>query len=124
MLAERTLGQRIRGTYAHSRRGVECGGDSRVHGDAEVPILDERSIALIDAGLDPVNEGPADDRGDDIADPLTWHLLELLAVGQVLEDLRVALQLREDLLDREVLILRHTHVRDVAHLDIFKRVSI
>ena len=48
---------------------------------------------------------------------MAWDLLELLAVGQVVEDLGVALQLPNDLLEREVLVEGDSDVSHMTHID-------
>ena len=105
-------------TYTDRSRGVKRCGYLRVHVNAELLILDKLSVALIDACLDPLDERSADDRGNDIADPLPWHLPELLAVGQVLEDLGVRLELSEYLLECQVIVHGHMNVGDTAHLNV------
>ena len=89
-----------------------------VHVDAELLVLDKLGVALVDARLNPVNKWSADDRGNDIANPFPRHLPELLAVGQVLEDLGVRLELSEYLLECQVIVHGHMNVGDTAHLNV------
>ena len=48
---------------------------------------------------------------------MAWDLLELLAVGQVVEDLGVAFQLPNDLLEREILVEGDLDVSHMTHID-------
>ena len=49
------------------------------------------------------------------------HFPELLAVRQVAEHLAVAIKLRNDLFEGQVLVERHADMSNMAHLDIYRR---
>ena len=95
--------------------------DIGVHSDREVLLLHDLGVPLADSSFDPLDEWSTNHRCNDVAYPLAWHLAELLAVGQVREDLRVALQLRDDLLERQVLVERHADMSHMTHLDVCRR---
>ena len=65
------------------RWGVETRSDVLIHRDSKVKILNDLSIALIDAEFDPVNEWFSCNRYKDVADPLLWSLSQLLSLSQV-----------------------------------------
>ena len=108
-------------TYAHCIGRVEGSRNVRVHRDRKVLLLHDLDVPLVDSGLHPVDKRSTDDRRNDIAYPLPRHFPELLAVGQVVEDLGAALQLRDDLLERQVLIERHADMSHMTHLDVCRR---
>ena len=93
----------------------------RVNRDRKVLLLHDFGVPLIDSSFDPVDERSTDHSRDDIAYPLPRHLPELLAVRQVVEDLRAALQLLDDLVERQVLVEWHADMGHMIHLDVCRR---
>ena len=89
----------------------------RVHGNAKIVLLDDGGVALIDALLHPFVERLADDRGDDIDDPLPGRLAQLFAVGHVPHDFLVPIQEAEDLIEAEVLVVWDADVNDMLHMN-------
>ena len=100
---------------------MEGSRNVRVHRDRKVLLLHDLDVPLVDSGLHPVDKRSTDDRRNDIAYPLPRYLPELLAVGQVVEDLRATLQLLDDLLEREVLVERHADMGHMTHLNVCRQ---
>ena len=91
----------------------------RVHGDAEIILLDYDGVALIDALLHPFLEGLADNRGDYIDDPLPGSLAQLLTMRHVPHDFLVPIQEAEDLIEAEVLVVWDADVNDMLYMNDF-----
>ena len=100
---------------------MEGSRNVRVHRDRKVLLLHDFGVPLVDSGFDPADKRSTDHSCNDIAYPLPRYLPELLAVGQVVEDLRATLQLLDDLLEREVLVERHADMGHMTHLDVCRR---
>ena len=91
-------------------RGLEGAKNVRVHGDAEVALLHQPAVSLLDVLEYPVSKRLADDGVDHVDDPLTRKTTKLIILRQVLQRLRVLGRLREELLDAEALVLWHRQV--------------
>ena len=100
------------------RWGVETRSDVLIHRNSKVTILNDLSIALVDAEFDPVNEWFACNRGKDVANPLLWGLSQLFSARQVSVHLCILVEMREDLLEAEVLVGWHSDVDNRSHLDV------
>ena len=94
------------------RAGFELGGHLRIHGDHDLLLLRHERVPLLDLLGDPLLEVLAHDGGADVQDPLLRDLRQVGLVGQVQVDLRVLAHEGEDLLERQVLVLRHVDVLD------------
>ena len=75
-------------------------------------------VAFLVSLHDPLTEGLPDDGVGDVADELAWQSAPVLLVGQVVEHLRVLLDLLEDVVDGEGLVERYVDVADAVALDI------
>ena len=87
-------------------------GHHWVHADHDLFLFGHDGIALLDLLGDPLLEVLAHDGGADVQDPLLRDLRQVGLVGQVQVDLRVLTYEGEDLLERQVLVLRHVDVLD------------
>ena len=66
--------------------GLEGSRDLGVHVDGEASLDQHLLIPSLDLHLHPVGEDVLKDGVDDIANPLLWHLQDLLPVWQVIMD--------------------------------------
>ena len=96
------------------RAVLELAGHDRVHGDHHVALLRHQLVAVLDLLADPGLEGPVDDGGADVDDPLLRRLRQVLVVGQVRLDVGDVGDELEDLLDAQALVLRHVEVLDLV----------
>ena len=103
----------------------------RVHGDHDLFLVGHERVSLLHLVADPVLEHVAQDRGAHIDEP---DLRNLGQVDVVREELLEPGLLRgefQDLLDRQVLVLRHVdsldvinvHERSLLRQDIFQEVD-
>ena len=96
----------------------ECCHDVWVHVDAEVALLDDGGVPVVNPFLHPSREFIFGGGVDDVAEPLLWQLLPVQLIGQVLEALVVLGDEVLDLLDAERVILRDREVLDIIGLDL------
>ena len=97
---------------------METRSDVLIHRDSKVTILNDLGIALIDAEFDPVNEWFACNRGKDVADPILWGLSKLLSAWQVSIHFCIVVEVREDLLEAEVLVAWNSNMDYGSHIDV------
>jgi len=93
-------------------------GHFGVHRDHELSFLRHLGIALFDLVGDPVLELLAGHCSHNVDDPLLWRLGQVNWVGQVLDYVRVVLNLFHDLLDGQALVLGDMEVLDLVVLNV------
>ena len=111
--------------------GTELVRHHRVHLDHDLLLVGHQGISILNLLLDPGLERLSQDSGTDIDDPLLRCLRDVGFVGQVMRDSRLLAGELEDLLQGQVLVLRHVHgldfvVRDVRLLlgqDVLQKVD-
>ena len=81
--------------------------DFAVHHDLEALVLGDDDVAVVDALVDPLFEGLADDRGSDIADPRLGEVAPVSVVRIVLLHLRELTKVDPDLGEGEALVCGH-----------------
>ena len=87
--------------------GIELGGHHGIHLDHDVLLLGHEGVALLHLVDDPGLERLADHGGADVDDPLLGRLRQVRLVGHVCGDVLVLLAELADVLQREILVLRH-----------------
>ena len=70
---------------------VKAVGDVSIKFNVELFFLDYFDVSLLDLGPDPFCEFVLQDEGKDITYPLPGNLVDLLLVGEVIEDMHVSL---------------------------------
>ena len=106
-------------------RGMKGSSELRCHLDCHAPLLLDLRVPLLDPVLHPAGEHALEDGGADIADPFFGYLVDLAAVGQVLEDALVVIrQELGDVLDGEAVVLWHGDVPDVLGEDFYGNVRL
>ena len=111
--------------------GLELLRHHRVHGDHHLLLPGHLQVPILHLVDDPVLEGLANHGCTNIDDPLLRCLRDVGFVGQVMRDSRLLTGELEDLLQGQVLVLRHVHgldfvVRDVRLLlgqDVLQKVN-
>ena len=98
--------------------GLELGGHLRVHRDHDLLLLGHDGVALFDLIADPFFELLAHDYSANVDNPLLWHFLQVWLIRQVHLDPRLVANERQDLLDGEVLVLRHVQRLNSVVLDV------
>ena len=77
-------------------------------------------VSFLDLSRDPVSEWLANYGGSHVAYPLFWKTPDLLMfLGEVLEAYWVTIEKRQDIFDRECLILRHINLRNFLLFDCY-----
>ena len=90
----------------------------RVHGDHEFTLLRHQSIAFLDLLAYPVLKRRADHGSYDVHDPLLGRLGQVNLVRQVVCHDWVVVDELHDLLQRQVLVLRHAEVHNAVVLQV------
>ena len=111
--------------------GLELGGHLRVHRDHDLLLLGHDGVAILHLIADPVPERLAHNGSADINDPLLGHLPQVRVVREVHGDPRLFVDEVQDLLERQVLVLRHVQRLDrfvvqvslLATKDVFEKVD-
>ena len=98
--------------------GVELGRHHGVHFDHDLLLLGHDGVALLHLRLDPGLEGLADDSRADVHNPLLGHLRHVGLVRQVIGDVGLLAGELADLLERQVLVLRHVQGLDFGVVDV------
>ena len=98
--------------------GLELGGQLRIHVDHDLLLLRHQGVALLNLLCDPVSETLAQHGSTYIDYPLFRNLRNVNLVRHVGFDLRHRSNILKDLLEREVLVLRHIQCLDrvVGHI--------
>ena len=100
-------------------RGVdELLGHLWVHRDHQLSLLGHQGVALLDLLSHPLLEWCAKHGCNDVDEPLLGRLWEVDLIGQVVGDIRVVVEEHHDLLQRQVLVLRHVEVLDAVVLEV------
>ena len=102
----------------HMCRGLEFGCHLWVEGDHHLSLLGHLGVPLLDLLGHPVSECITDDRGTDVHNPLLRRLRQVNIIRQVVGNVGQVADEDHDLLDGEVLILRHVHVLDAVVLQV------
>ena len=98
--------------------GLELGGHLRVHRNHDLLLLSHDGVALFDLIADPFFELLAHDYSANVDNPLLRHFLQVWLIRQVHLDPRLVANERKDLLDCEVLVLRHVQRLNSVVLDV------
>ena len=86
--------------------------------DEEVLLLRQFAVAVLNHSVDPVREGLANHAIHDVDHPLSREFVPVLLVGKELQHFRELLGLREDVLERQAIVLRREEVRHLRALDV------
>ena len=91
-------------------RWIDCNHDSL--------LVNHDGVAFLDLFVHPLLEVLTDDGRANVDYPLLWNLLQIRLIWQVILDCRLAHDEVEDLLKREILVLRHVHRLDVCVMQV------
>ena len=103
--------------------GLEGSSNLRVHVDGEASLDQHLLIPSLDLHLHPVGEDVLKDGVDDVANPLLWHLEDLLSVRQVIVNPSMKISERSYITDGEALVGRDGNVPDLVPVDAFLRTT-
>ena len=98
--------------------GLKLGSQLGIHVDHDLFLLRHQGVSLLNLLCDPISEVLANHRGTYIDYPLFWNLWNVNLVRHVGFNLRNTSNIIKDLLEREVLVLRHVQClhRVVRHI--------
>ena len=99
-------------------RGLEFGCHCRVQGNHHLSLLSHLDVPLLDLFGDPFSELLTNNSGANIHNPLLRRLWQVNVIRQVVGNVRQVADEDHDLLDREILILRHVQVLDAVVLEV------
>jgi hypothetical protein len=99
-------------------RGLEFGCHCRVQGNHHLSLLSHLDVPLLDLFGDPFSELLTNNSGANIHNPLLRRLWQVNVIRQVVGNVRQVADEDYDLLDREILILRHVKVLDTVILQV------
>ena len=97
---------------------LELGCQLGIHVDHDLLLLRHQGVSLLNLLGDPTSEVLAQHGGTYVDDPLFWNLWNVNLVRHVGFNLRHPTYILKDLLEREVLVLRHVQClhRVVGHI--------
>ena len=95
------------------RRGREPLRHLGVDGDHHLSLDGHISITILNLVIDPVSKVLSDDGRDDIDDPLSRNMLEILGIGQVTTNAWLGADVLHHVLERQSLVMRHVDGRDL-----------
>ena len=98
--------------------GLELGRHLGIHGDHDLLLLAHQCIPLLHLLRDPGLELFTENSRDDVDQPLLWDFRHVDLVGEVHEHVGLVDDELEDLLDGEVLVLRHVEGLHLVVVDV------
>ena len=96
---------------------LELGCHFGIHLDHHVSLFSHGLVPFLLAVVDPVPKFVSDDGSTDIDDPLLWNLVQIRFVGQEVEDLWMVASKVHDVVQSQVLVLRHVQSLDCIILE-------